>query len=134
MVISLKNQLDEIQKLVAAIEDYGAKHDLSARIVHVFTLALDELITNIISYGYDDQGEHRINVRFILQGSELAAELEDDGKPFNPLDRPAPDVDLSIEDREIGGLGIHFVRELMDKVEYRRENDRNILTLRKKTI
>src|SRR6185436_19483438 len=95
-------------------------------------LALDELVTNVIKYGYDDADEHRIQVTVTVDGGLLTLSMDDDGKPFNPLEAPPPDLDLPIEERPIGGLGVFIVRSLADSLAYRREQGHNILTLTKK--
>ena len=95
-------------------------------------LAIDEVVTNVISYGFGDAAEHLIQVRLVLNSGELTLEVEDDGKPFDPLCQPPPNLTLALEDRPIGGLGIHLVRNLMDCTEYRRQHDRNLLIMRKK--
>ena len=90
-------------------------------------------MTNIISYVYADGAEHQIGVRVALDGDGVTVRVEDDGRAYNPLDTPTPDLQLDVEERPIGGLGVHIVRSMMDTLEYRRENDRNILTMRKRT-
>ena len=93
-------------------------------------LALDEILTNVISYGYDDAGEHQITARFSLEQGKWTAEVEDGGRPFNPLASPEANTQQSLETRPIGGLGIHLVRKLIDELEYRRQNDKNRLVMR----
>jgi anti-sigma regulatory factor (Ser/Thr protein kinase) len=92
---------------------------------------LDEIVINIIAHGYDDEHEHQIRVSLALEGDILAIQVEDDGKPFNPLEVPPPNLDLPIDDRPIGGLGIFIVRSTVNEVEHRREGGRNILTMQK---
>jgi anti-sigma regulatory factor (Ser/Thr protein kinase) len=94
-------------------------------------LVLDEVITNIIDYGYDDQAEHEIRVTMAVEGDRLTIEVEDDARPFDPLKAAPPDLDLPLEERPVGGLGIHIMRSLMDAVEHQRRNDRNVLTMQK---
>ena len=132
MKVSLKNKLSEIHRLSEMVEAYAEQEKLSARFVHTLTLVLDELITNVISYGYDDENEHTINVEVTRNSKAVTVMISDDAKPYNPFDRPAPDVDLPIEERDIGGLGVHFVKELMDEFHYRFEDGCNIVTLLKK--
>ncbi len=88
-------------------------------------------MTNTISYGFPDGMHEAITVSVTLDDDSLVAEILDAGIAFNPLERDTPDITLSVEDRPIGGLGIHFVRTFMDKVEYRREDGRNRLTMAK---
>jgi serine/threonine-protein kinase RsbW len=94
-------------------------------------LALDEVVTNVIMHGYRDAGRHEILVRLELGIETLTVQVEDDGRPFNPMDVPPPDLELGIEDRPIGGLGIHFVRSVMTSVDYRRAGGHNVLTMLK---
>lgn len=131
--VTLHNRLSELERVSEVVASFGETHRLPGKVVHAVTLCLDEVVTNVIAYAYDDEAEHRITLRLSLRAGEVAAEVEDDGKPFNPLDAPAPDLTQSLEDRPIGGLGVHFVRQLMDRVEYRREQGKNLLVM-KKTI
>ena len=131
--ITFPNRLAEIGKAAELIEAFGATHGVSPDVVFKLNLALDEVVTNIISYAYADGAEHQIGVRVALDGDGVTVRVEDDGRAFNPLDTPTPDLKQDIEERPIGGLGVHIVRSMMDTLEYRRENDRNILTMRKRT-
>ncbi len=94
------------------------------------TLAVDELVTNAIGYGCDD-GEHRIDIALRLEGDTLTVEIADDGKAFDPLQVPEPDLSAPAEQHAGGGVGIWLVRKTMDAVAYRRENGRNVVTLAK---
>ena len=94
-------------------------------------LSLDELLTNTISYGYDDGDSHRIDVAVRMEGSAIVVEISDDAKPFDPADAPQPDTGAMLEDRPIGGLGVHFVRKMMDGFRYSRSGGRNVVTLTK---
>jgi anti-sigma regulatory factor (Ser/Thr protein kinase) len=131
--ITCPNRLAEIGKAAQLIEAFGAAHGLSPEVVFNLNLALDEVVTNIISYAYDDEAEHQIEIRVSLDGDGVSVRVEDDGGAFNPLETPRPDVGLDIDRRPIGGLGVHIVRSLMDALEYRREDDRNIFIMRKRT-
>lgn len=129
--VTLSNRLSELERLGEIVTGFIEEHQLSPDLVYPINLALDEILTNIISYAYSDQGEHEITLRLSLDGTVLTAELEDDGNPFNPLDVPEPATDGSLEDRPIGGLGVHLVRTMMDELEYHRREDRNLLVMRK---
>ncbi len=94
-----------------------------------FDLIFDEVLNNVISYAYHDDGDHDIEVRMELVGERLIVIITDDGVPFNPLSVATPRTDLALEDREAGGLGLHLVRNLIDDVTYHRRIDRNVLTL-----
>ena len=94
-------------------------------------MVLDELFTNIISYGFDDDCEHIIKVTMTPKNEGLCLCIEDDGRPFNPAEFETTDVSCSIEECKIGGLGIHIIRKLMDDICYERCEDKNILKLKK---
>jgi anti-sigma regulatory factor (Ser/Thr protein kinase) len=130
--ISLKNELPEIHRLADEVEAFFSAHAVPMKLVYNFNLALDEIITNIVSYGYEDGGEHRIIVRLAVDGSLVEAEVIDDAKAFDPLSAKEPDILAELDDRPIGGLGMFFVKTLMDEVRYKREGDRNHLFLSKR--
>ena len=93
-------------------------------------VALDEMLSNIIKYGYTDDAIHEIHVRLSVSGRMLVAEIEDDGQPFDPCAAGPVDVDAPLEERKVGGLGIHIVRSLMAEVGYARVADRNRLVMK----
>lgn len=95
-------------------------------------LALEELVTNTISYGCSDGREHAITISLHLEGADLHMRVEDDAMAFNPLEREAPDLNAPLEERPIGGLGVHLVRKLMDDVRYERTGTHNVLSMRKR--
>src|SRR5262245_60985548 len=124
----LTNDLAEVPRLAARVDAFGQSWNIPARIVGRFNVALEEAVTNAISYAFPDGGRHEIEVRVEFRGGELCASISDDGQPFDPLSQPAPDTRAGIAARKVGGLGIHLLRSLMQSVEYRRVNDRNVLT------
>ncbi len=127
----LKSSLSELDNLCQNLEDFGQKIGLSKKLIFEINLALDELFTNIISYGFKDDDEHTIKITMTPRQKVLCLCIEDDGVPFNPIDFETPDVACSVENCKIGGLGIHIIRKLMDDICYRRCDDKNILTLKK---
>jgi anti-sigma regulatory factor (Ser/Thr protein kinase) len=132
--ISIRIEADvrEIERLNRLVRQFGELHDVPSRTLYAVNLALDELVTNAMLYGFDDASGKDVLVRIETAGHELVASVHDGGKPFNPLDVKPPDLNAPLEDRELGGLGIHLVRSLMDQVTYRRDGDQNVLTVRKK--
>ena len=130
MEIELKNEPGQKQKVVEALERFGREHHLRAAVVNAIDLALEEHLTNLMSYAFPDGREHVIKVRLIV-ASEVVVEVEDDGFPFNPLQVPESDTSVPLERRPVGGLGIHLIRRFMDQVEYERRGNRNILRMRK---
>jgi serine phosphatase RsbU (regulator of sigma subunit)/anti-sigma regulatory factor (Ser/Thr protein kinase) len=131
--IKLSNKLSELERFDQILAEFGRRHSLAPNVVHDLNLALEEILTNIISYGYTDDREHEIRVNLNVQPGEVRIEVEDDGQPFNPLEAPEPDTTQPLEERIVGGLGIHLVRKLMDGLDYKRQGDRNLLTIKKKT-
>jgi sigma-B regulation protein RsbU (phosphoserine phosphatase) len=129
--IQLKNKLSELARVNQTLTEFGQRHNLATKAMHDLTLALEEILTNVISYGYTDNREHEIKVRLSAQPGEIRVEVEDDGHPFNPLQAPVPDTTQSVEQRTIGGLGIHLVRQLMDGLEYQRQHGKNLLLMKK---
>jgi serine/threonine-protein kinase RsbW len=129
---TFKNQLSEVTKLYEKLEAFGHAQHISEDVLASMNLALEEILTNIIFYGYSDTEEHEIFLRLTLEEENLIAEIEDDAAPFNPLDAPDPDVTLPIEERPIGGLGIHLTKKMMDEITYTQQNGKNILRLRKR--
>lgn len=128
----LKNQLSEVTKLYEKIEEFGHAQHISEGVLASMNLALEEILTNIISYGYTDTKEHEISLRLTIEEDNLIAEIEDDAAPFNPLNAPEPDITLPIEERPIGGLGIHLTKKMMDEITYAQREGKNILRLRKR--
>ena len=130
--LTLANRSSELQRLASELERFAQNHRIPEPDMHAVSLSLDEVITNTIAYGYDDQEAHEIRVRLTLGNGRLSAEVEDDGRPFNPLTAPAPDLTSGVEDRPVGGLGIHLVRSLMEQVDYHREAGKNHLIMSKR--
>ena len=130
LTLVLKNEIAELSRLAEAIESHGASRGWPMKWIMNTTLSLDELVTNIVSYGYRDIDEREIRVTLTEQDRALMVVLEDDGIAFNPLSEAAmPDLEASVEERRIGGLGVYFVKSLMDEVSYERRDERNRITL-----
>jgi anti-sigma regulatory factor (Ser/Thr protein kinase) len=113
------------------MEEFGNSVGLSKKTIFSLSLAMEELVTNIISYGYTDDAEHFINIAISYTDGIIVISLEDDGIAFNPLDAPKPDCECPLEQRKIGKLGIYLTKEFMDDLVYERRDDKNILTLKK---
>jgi sigma-B regulation protein RsbU (phosphoserine phosphatase) len=131
LTIRIKNELTELQKVDQALEQYSKLHLLPVEVSNAISLALDEIITNVVSHGYQDHEEHFIDVRITLAEQQLSLIIEDDGMAFDPLETASPDTLSGLEDRPIGGLGIHLVRNVMDEVTYDYRNERNCLVMKK---
>lgn len=102
-------------------------------VAHAINLSLDELLTNTISYGYEDDGAHTIEIELSKDGNGVTVVLADDARAFDPTAAADPDIDADLDERALGGLGIHIVRAMMDEISYRRVDGRNELTLTKRT-
>ena len=128
--IRIANRISEMERVVEVVDNFGEHHALSNEVMVALNVSLDEILNNIISYGYDDTADHDIVVRIELRDGSVEVAVEDDGKPFNPLLAPGPD--LTAKPRHVGGVGLHFVRKLTDHLEYARRDGMNELRFRKK--
>jgi len=131
MHIQLLNRLDELNRLAVSVDQVGEDWKIPLLVIQELNLVLEELFTNIIFYAYDDRGKHTITIAF--ENPEpgcIRISLSDDGKAFNPLEKSTDDIQSKpLEDRKEGGLGIHFVKNLMDKKEYQRKDGKNVVYL-----
>jgi sigma-B regulation protein RsbU (phosphoserine phosphatase) len=125
----LKNTIPEIGRAVGAFETFAEGAQIPIRAVRALNLALDDLLNNVVSYAYEDEREHEIRVHVELGEGRVTLTIRDDGRPFNPFGSVDPDTSRPLEDREIGGLGIHLVEQMMDKVEYHRRIEENVVTV-----
>ena len=132
--IKIRNKLSEMPKIIAYFEAFARENDLSRGAIQKFNIVLDELLNNIISYAFKDDDEHHILVNFQLKYLRMIITIEDDGIPFNPFRAEPPDIELSITERNLGGLGVHIVKNLVDEYHYIRQSKRNIINLIKYNI
>ena len=136
MHLQVPAKLEELHHIESELERLGENEGWDAALVYQVHLVLEELAVNTANYGYPDEAGAEsgvIDIRILSQDGSLTIEYSDNGTPFNPFDEAAkPDIDASVEERRIGGLGVHFVRTMMDEVGYRREGDRNHITLAKR--
>jgi serine/threonine-protein kinase RsbW len=132
ITIRLPVDLKEIERLNRIVRLFGDLHEVPGRTLYAVNLALDEVVTNIVLHGFDDAANQDVEARLTVKDGVITAEIEDGGREFNPLNVPPPDLSADLDKRALGGLGIHLVKSLMDKVEYRREGSKNVLTVRKR--
>ncbi len=132
ITFSLAGSLSELDRLSEMLEMIGERWELSAKAVLQMNLALDELFTNVVSYGIDNQADQQISFSLDNCGDEIKIIVTDGGKPFDPTCAPDPALDLPLDKQPVGGLGIFLMRQYTDRIEYRRENEKNIVTLTKK--
>ena len=128
----LRNDLSELERLSQGVSSWCGVNAVSAEAEYQVNLALDEIVSNVIRHGWKDGGEHQLQVSLSCAGNELTVEVEDDAPPFNPLEAPPPDLTKPLEERAVGGLGIHLVRQIMDGLEYRQQDGRNFLVMKKR--
>ncbi len=128
--LTLRNDLTELSRVADEITAHGESHNWPEKWIYRLNLCLDELINNIIDYGYEDSDEHTIEVSLAPQDDSLVTTIKDNAIAFDPFqDAPEADLDSDVEDRAVGGLGVHFVTTLMDEYSYKRVDDHNYTTL-----
>lgn len=126
-------KIDELPNVISFIETELEKFEFSFKIITQFNLVVEELFVNVASYAYKDKenGKCKISIEYNQEKQEVKLSMEDNGIKFNPLEKEDPDTTLSVEDRPIGGLGILLVKKNMDNIEYKYEDNKNILILSK---
>jgi sigma-B regulation protein RsbU (phosphoserine phosphatase) len=129
MKLIAKNELSEIEKVNESFTRFAEENNMPKTLISKVNMVFDELLNNTISYAFQDDKEHEIEISIELAGDRLTISLSDDGMPFNPFSTETPDTDLSVEERGLGGLGIHLVQNVMDEVHYKRHVDRNVITV-----
>ena len=127
----LTADLSSIVSLADEVTRWGSEAGLAEAAVFQINLVLEELATNVITHGLGAGQPGSINVRIERTGDRLEIVLTDDARPFDPFSMPSPDVTADIEDRPIGGLGVHLIRMLMDEWGYARVSGQNVVWLRK---
>jgi anti-sigma regulatory factor (Ser/Thr protein kinase) len=131
-VQTLGAELAAIAPMAEAFAAWAATAGVPGAQVYHVNVVLEELVTNTIVHGLGEGRPGRISIRVRRVGDELEAILRDDAPPFNPFEVPPPSLVADLDERAIGGLGVHFVRTLMDAHAYAREHDENVITLRKR--
>ncbi len=127
--ITIAGTLSEIKHVEAFFDRLTEKHNIPAHTRFKIDMVMDELLTNIISYGYKDKKEHYIDIYVTLENNIINIVIEDDAIAFNPLLAPPPDLTIPLEERPIGGLGIYLVKTNVNTIDYSRKNGRNILSM-----
>jgi phosphoserine phosphatase RsbU/P len=130
--ISITNKIKNLEKVESFIEQFCNENNLNDNISFDLHLIEDELTTNIINYAFNDGREHIIDISIELESGNVKMRIADDGKEFNILEAKEANVDLPLEERPIGGLGIFLVKQKMDFIDYKRKENKNILTLTKR--
>ncbi len=131
--LTIHNRLDQIPPLAEEVAAYLGSEGVSPESIMTTNLCLEELLTNTIEYGYGDNEIHEISIDTDLENGELTIEIVDDAARFDPTsDAPTPDIDASIEERPIGGLGIFLTTRFTDSIQYNRQQNHNRLTLKRR--
>ena len=133
LTLNMRAELDEIERIHAAVDLLAQAEAWPEDLLFQIKLVLEEIGTNIVKYGYDEEGQQFFQVTLTSETDTLTMEIVDDGKPYDPFpEAPEPDLDSPVPERPIGGLGVYLVQKLMDEATYRREDGRNIVTLIKR--
>lgn len=125
---SIKNDLSELENLNADVAEFLYAHNVPHRAAYAINLAIDELVVNVIRYAYVDDDTHMIQIGLEIDDEQIILRIVDDGRPFDP--RKGPSLDLHAEDREVGGLGLILVLDMVDALKYRRVDDKNCVEIR----
>ena len=131
--VSIANDLRELARVAAKIDEFCVARGLGPQIGYSVNLSVDEILTNTISYGYDDEEPHKIEIVVSMESDSIVVVIVDDSTAFDLSQTPDADVESSVEERALGGLGLFLVHQMMDGVEYRRMGGCNVVTLTKKT-
>jgi sigma-B regulation protein RsbU (phosphoserine phosphatase) len=129
--LTLHNNICEISRLWGFVEAIADEGGLDPALTASINLALEEAVTNVIEYAYPNGTDGTVDVEAYLGPKILSFTISDSGMPFDPTARAEVDITAGVEERPIGGLGIHLIRRIMDSVKYKRKNDMNILTITK---
>lgn len=134
LAVAMDARLDQLSDLQQAVAKFGTEQGWPPDWEYQVELVIEELVVNIVSYGFADSvTAGRVEVVLDSGPDELRIDIVDNGRAFDPFsEAPQPDTESSVEDRPIGGLGVHFVKTMMDEVRYRREGDKNHVNLVKR--
>lgn len=125
----LPNDLTQLEPLRAAMARIGARHAIAQKPLFDLQVALDEMVSNVIKYAWPEGGSHEIQVRITVRSGQVEIEIADDGKPFDPLEARAPPVPEPGRRPKPGGLGVHMLRQLVERIDYARVDGRNHLKM-----
>jgi serine/threonine-protein kinase RsbW/sigma-B regulation protein RsbU (phosphoserine phosphatase) len=128
--LTLTTDPGDIARVSTALATLLARHPHTARAAFVLELAVEEMALNVMKHAFDGAGPHTFHLDVGVEDGTVVLRIEDTGRPFDPLAAPAPSLSASLDDRPVGGLGVHLVRRLVPDLAYRRHEGRNILTVR----
>ena len=127
--ITLPNDIAAVPQLTSFVDNVCSRLNIDGSTVMQMNLALEEAVVNVMNYAYPKGTKGDVDIRALCDGAHMKFVLIDSGTPFDPTKHQTPDVQLSADERAIGGLGIFLVTQIMDNVSYERRNEKNILTL-----
>lgn len=127
--IRITNNIDEIGKLTEFVEELGTELSLPMETTMHINLALEEAVSNIIMYAYPQGETHEIMLRTTVTKNQIIFLLTDNGLSFDPTDAPDVNLDVPVEERKIGGLGIFLIRSIMNEISYQRLDGENRLIM-----
>jgi anti-sigma regulatory factor (Ser/Thr protein kinase) len=127
--ITLPNDIAAVPQLTSFVDNVCSRLNIDGSTVMQMNLALEEAVVNVMNYAYPKGTKGDVDIRALCDGAQMKFVLIDSGTPFDPTKHQTPDVQLSADERAIGGLGIFLVTQIMDNVSYERRNEKNILTL-----
>lgn len=130
--LTLTNDLKRIPRLNTFVEEACEANGFDMAVTTQINLAMEEAVVNVMNYAYPKDTTGNITIEAKADKSTLSFVISDTGTPFDPTAKPEVDITLSAEDRSIGGLGIHLIRQIMDHINYERVDGHNVLTLIKK--
>ena len=130
--LHVPGRFDRLEQIAKFIEQAGLEAGLDDTAICRCQLAVDEACTNIIEHAYEGEGRGNIDIRCNPEPGELTITIEDHGKPFDPDSVPAPQLNTKLEEMQVGGLGLYFMRQVMDAVEFSYSNGSNKLVLIKR--
>jgi anti-sigma regulatory factor (Ser/Thr protein kinase) len=122
-------ELPALESLNDSIDSFAESQGWPAEFLFKVKLVLEEVVINVVSYGSEGGHVPTVQVKLSQDDGQLVIRIDDDGIAFDPLQKAPPDLDASLDDRPIGGLGVYLVRQLMDSVSYQRDGDWNRLTV-----
>ena len=127
----IENRIEELSSLAEQIDNLSEEWAISLALTMNINLVIEEALSNIIFYAFTDNNKHEIKISVSLTNNKLTIKITDNGISFNPLEQQQPDINLSAEERPVGGLGIFLISQIMDEMNYIRKGNQNILTLNK---
>ncbi len=130
---SYTSSLDNLHDVLHDVEVFCATNKVDEDVTYAFTLCIDELFTNIITYGYNQDPNYCVELELFLENAMMTAKISDTCTPFNPITQArSPDLTSGLQERDVGGLGVYFTKKTMDVFEYGRIDGANVLTLKKR--